>query len=534
MQRPSNSACDSTYRLAQKFLLACGSDLSGAAGRKKPESLISADFPSVEQDVSDFRMQYFAAEAFSKTPWDIPGVNREAAAYEIFFKAEEACKRANARLIEFESRPSLDVLRFRRARSMVAAVLGKFSWDDCLPHFSFGPGASTSLRRREARHENKWENGAHITGNCLPLFLAFSQFVPGWEHDGRRVSVVEGNRVTTVPKNAKTDRVIAIEPDWNMFFQRGIGGAIRYRLRKRLGLLKPDSQLTHQKLARLGSQDGRLATIDLRCASDSLSLALCEALLPADWFAAMLQCRSNQGIARGETVVYEKISSMGNGFTFELETLIFWALSRAVVETGLVSVYGDDIIVPTELAEEVIFLLGQAGFETNPKKTFISGPFRESCGGHYFAGHDVTPPYFRSLLDGPLSYISAANRVSRAASQQFGWVRDSSFKSSHDFLTQGCRWFGPFEAGDSVVHVPMDDPRAKFTWSRRYQQRSVRALVTICEPYLTCESWGGVLASIWQRVTEESWSSKALQGKVRDCKVLVPGWTGPGPWLDFN
>ena len=53
----------------------------------------------------------------------------------------------------------------------------------------------------------------------------------------RRCQLTESNRLMTVPKNARTDRVIAAEPDWNMFFQLGLGASIRARLQK-VGLLK--------------------------------------------------------------------------------------------------------------------------------------------------------------------------------------------------------------------------------------------------------------------------------------------------------
>jgi len=92
---------------------------------------------------------------------------------------------------------------------------------------------------------------------------------------------------------------------------------------------------------------------------------------------------------------------MGNGYTFELETLIFWAIAQQVCHENIneresrVLVYGDDIVVPTDKAESMLFRLWQAGFKPNPSKTYISGPYRESCGKHYFLGHEITPFYVR-------------------------------------------------------------------------------------------------------------------------------------------
>ena len=159
-----------------------------------------------------------------------------------------------------------------------------------------------------------------------------------------------GNNVTTVPKTWKTERVIAIEPCWNSFFQKGVGKLIRRRLRK-VGILLRDSQERHGYLARMGSVHKVFATLDLKSASDTICIGLVEALLPEDWLRVLTDLRSpymGEGEARYR---YQRWSSMGNGYTFELETLIFYALTVAIVgaESGRgVSVYGDDIIAPID------------------------------------------------------------------------------------------------------------------------------------------------------------------------------------------
>ena len=66
----------------------------------------------------------------------------------------------------------------------------------------------------------------------------------------------------TVPKSYKTNRVIAIEPSWSMFFQKGVGRMIRKRL-ERFGQLHPDAQERAKNFARVGSDTGLLATLDL-------------------------------------------------------------------------------------------------------------------------------------------------------------------------------------------------------------------------------------------------------------------------------
>ena len=183
-----------------------------------------------------------------------------------------------------------------------------------------------------------------------------------------------------------------------MFFQKGIGGTMRERLR-RIGINLNDQSL-NQRLALKGSITGELATIDLSSASDSVSLGLVDFLIPEDWREAIGVTRSHFcQLPGGSFACLKKVSSMGNGFTFELESLIFYALAKAVYPTGKtgrdISVYGDDIIVPTAGVGQLVDLLKFCGFSTNVEKSFWSGPFRESCGKHYFRGHEVTPLYVR-------------------------------------------------------------------------------------------------------------------------------------------
>lgn len=543
------------HHLASCFLSACGSPLAGAMRARDYLAVVSAEMPDVNLDSEEFRLQYFAAEAFSKYPFPLPGVDREATAYQKFWEAEESCKVANSRLVDWESRASLDTAMFRRAKSAIADVLGKFSWDECEGMMSFGPGASTSVLRRDACNANKWAKSSQVTLRCLPLVIALHQW---WRIPLSSLEVVDGNRVTTVPKNAKTDRVIAIEPDWNMFCQRGIGTMIRRRLQTRLGLLTKTAQEENRKMALEGSLNGSLATIDLRSASDSVSLALCELLLPDDWYQAMLLTRSERGTVGERSVTYEKISSMGNGFTFELETLLFWGIVKAVCGRGRIAVYGDDIICPSEHGQAVVDALVHAGFEVNTKKTFLSGPFRESCGGHYHSGSDVTPPYFKEDLVQQHQYIRAGNKITRAASRQYGVVRDARFLQCYLMLEArvDAQHRGPESLGDSVLWTAFEDatPRTskirtvRRTWDGSLSKGElvfpgptplgpfeVRALVRESK-YVEPDMQGGVWASLRGVNPAEDpieASRQATGGSYKRRWIAVHRWQAPGPWLDL-
>jgi hypothetical protein len=188
-------------------------------------------------------------------------------------------------------------------------------------------------------------------------------------------------------------------------------------------------QERNQEWSRLGSMrefGSSLATIDLSQASDSVSTELVRWLLPSDWFSFLDDLRCKTGVVDGEPILYEKFSSMGNGFTFALETLIFWALGKSVASlvdgASVVSVYGDDIIVDDRCAPLLVEVLQFGGMVVNTTKSFLLGPFRESCGADWHCGLRVTPQYIRKASFRCTDVYNLLNR----ADPMFIWgpVRD--------------------------------------------------------------------------------------------------------------
>jgi hypothetical protein len=194
---------------------------------------------------------------------------------------------------------------------------------------------------------------------------------------GMVVHLVNGSRFSTVPKNNEKDRPINIEPFGNVLFQRRVGVGIRAVLQGR----GYDLEVLAEK-HRLRIQDSRQATLDLSDASDSNSVSLCEFLLPR-WFLQLLhssRCEMVLGLDRQYHRTM-KISSMGNGFTFELMTLFLTAVGT-VLDPEM-TVFGDDIIIRKDKANRMIELLEEVGFKVNAEKSFVKGPFRESCGANW-------------------------------------------------------------------------------------------------------------------------------------------------------
>lgn len=444
-----------------------------------------------------FKYWYVKAHVLKKfQKGSISAASREKAAIEILLASEETCRATNDRLydaLEFSNaRVPLRIQRYLlRAKRIVHEILGNYCMDQHVRACNFSSGATTEFRRETAAIPKKWAEGSHITKDALPYGLAFAKWAGLRDYS---FTIVDGNGVFTVPKNFERDRTCAKEPTWNMFFQKGLGGVVRQRLRKE-GLLHPDAQVHHQRLAREASVRGHLTTDDLKSASDCVSLALTKLLTPQAWFEAFYRLRSHVGtLPDGSQITYEKISSMGNGYTFELETLLFYALVRAVCgKEGTVSVYGDDLIYPSQFVGPVRELLAFCGFETNVEKSFAIGPFRESCGGHYFKGHDVTPFYLAQLPTTWAEIIDLHNNIV---------AYHSNMPPSGRLLrvARECRkliprsFWGPYGLS-GVIWSEWDEARPYYV--KRYQAFYVKAVTRVVPKHRHEYYLGAYLQQLW-------------------------------------
>ena len=434
-------------RIHERLFRALGVHASGPTGRPGGSCMFLSDVG----DLRRYAVDYFASEWLSKLDDGKRSPQKESTTWERFSQAESSCFETNQRLKrEWVFSPWEQEISL--ASKIASKVLGNFDWDEAARGFGWGPGATTRLNRRKSDAAHKYSGNPHSTiGNAI-LANAVIRWSPLWERNLVPVAdsegigyvkIVPGNRVVTVPKNYKTDRTIAIEPDMNIYVQKGIGSVIRSRL-QRVGIDLND-QSRNQRLAQVGSISGRLATIDLSMASDTISRAVVELMLPTEWLEALGQCRSPFGVLpSGEKIFYQKFSSMGNGYTFELESLIFYSLALSVCllsgeEVNRVSVYGDDLIVPSNCAARLMGLLEFLGFTPNAKKSFMTGPFRESCGKHYYLGHDITPFYVKRAPSTLMDLFKIHNQIYRMA-HRWTWLdADSRLK-----VLEVCRWLRTF------------------------------------------------------------------------------------------
>ncbi len=333
-------------------------------------------------------------------------------------------------------------------RDLIRDILGDTVPVDALIG-SFSGGASTSRSRTKSHPSSKYLGKAHVTQSCLDIFLDLVEEMPGWVREVHDLSfeVVPGNVLFTVPKKTDIDRCACKEPDLNMFIQKGVGKHIRANLlRSKINL---NDQSINRSFAHLGSVTGDLATLDLSSASDSVSEGLVALLLPETWFTFLDAIRCRVTIIDGEEHSNQMFSSMGNGFTFELESLLFYAITRAVSyftgTPGIVSVYGDDIICKAEIAHDVAWVLQYFGFQVNTEKSCFDGPFRESCGGHYHNGLDVTPFYIKEPIDSLDKLIDAANKLRKWAQVDGLSVLDPEVEAIWVWLKShipSCLWGG--------------------------------------------------------------------------------------------
>jgi len=500
-----------------------------------------------------FRLDLAAVSFLSKCDFLKTSFKRDEQAFAKFRQYEELCRVTNRRF----SNPQLDpqnngsnVWLLNAVKRKIEQVLGDFSPDEFVDQANWGPGVSTMIKGEHVSAINKFHDERGITRDLYSLVGDwFHVAYPLWSTSSRdslrkQWCFEGGNSVVTVPKNSKTDRVIAIEPGVNLWFQKACGSMIRRRLR-RFGI-DLNSQERNQELARKGSliplgQAGALATVDFSSASDSIAKSVVEELLPRRWFLLLDACRSKIGTLGQDVIHWQKFSSMGNGFTFELESLIFYAAAYAVTEyLGLdcseISVFGDDVILPASAFDLFTSFSAFLGFKVNPSKSFHDGPFRESCGAFYYSGTDCKPLFFKKRVTDVESLYKLANGIRLLAhrhNRNSGCDARFSDCWSALFLRipEPLRLRVPREAGDSGLVSNFDEAtprRARYGIEGYYYRQLARVGVMA-----SSESSAVLCARLWQGSSERAYmNSYALRGRSQRLLVetLVVRWYDLGPW----
>lgn len=206
-----------------------------------------------------------------------------------------------------------------------------------------GPGATADRRRGNAKYSmSEWTSRLESGGFHSVDFLMPNQ---KYWHRLTDVQFAEpGNerpsRVVAVPKTLKTPRIIAIEPTCMQYTQQAVAEPLVQSLENDsfsgsfVGFTR---QEPNQILARKGSIDGSLATLDLSEASDRVSNQLVKHMFQGFTHLddAVQSCRSLRADVPGYGYTpLTKFASMGSALCFPIEAMVFATVVFVGIESA--------------------------------------------------------------------------------------------------------------------------------------------------------------------------------------------------------
>lgn len=344
---------------------------------------------------------------------------------EAFFIANGLVRRMHeGEILELDYRRIFD-----KAGDIVERALSNVPFEP-QTRFFYGPGASLSgfefdvtPKGQPRTYKSRLAKLSSLAGELDDLELFFE---PSLAEQIRQTSVYSSwswDKLHQVPKNADKNRVITITSVLRKAKQKGIGEWIRKAYRSirscNINHNLDTCARDHQVLAWIASKTDFFDTYDFSSASDRITFPILEEVLLGKprpncqklW--DMMQRSSSLGFEwKGQRYTYRSFP-MGYSFTFELESLIFFALTVAfLLNWGftldeapldnciayLVSTYGDDLIVALSRARKSFErFFGSIGFKLNDEKSFsIETSFRESCGADFNAGTFVRGFYVKT------------------------------------------------------------------------------------------------------------------------------------------
>jgi hypothetical protein len=227
-------------------------------------------------------------------------------------------------------------------------------------------------------------------------------------------------KVTFVEKDSRGPRIISMEPRELMYMQQSL-------MREMYGIIQDKSvdtalqldckdQQRNRDAAQCSSLTNSTVTLDLSKASDKVSWNLVKYLFPPDWVDALAATRSlHTMLPDGTRMVPLKFAPMGSALCFPVEAICFWALSHAATldlrflkrtlkgectsDDPVIRVFGDDIVCEKKFSHDTMRLMESVGLEINRSKSYLAGPFRESCGGDFLNGADVSIVRCNNLIE---------------------------------------------------------------------------------------------------------------------------------------
>lgn len=259
----------------------------------------------------------------------------------------------------------------------------------------------TKIAPRSQRYAKRW-----IRDSLRTWRTNTNQYL--WKQEVTRPD--NRNRLVDVPKSSTSRRIIGVEQTERQLLLGQIEDALRKCIDLSKGRTKASGRvvLTNQDrnrdMARVGSTNRSLCTIDFSAASDSISANFLSLIIPNDLYNEIMELRAWETDFNDTTRFLNVMVTMGTRVTFPLESGGFWILMLVThdilngygVKTNLddYSVYGDDCIVPYAAYDTFIDLATLCGFLPNQEKSFKDCNYRESCGVECYYGYDLTSHYW--------------------------------------------------------------------------------------------------------------------------------------------
>lgn len=277
-----------------------------------------------------------------------------------------------------------------------------------------GPGASASGTPKYLRYEmlTRWDSVHQV----YPFYEYFfvnrrhlTDRVSAYKRAPRRSEPV--SRLRLVPKDSRGPRIICMEEQELMFLQQGLADKMRNRIETHpltRGRVNFRDQEVNRQLAKHASYTclsyAPKATLDMKEASDRVSRELVSTLfsgLPLLKRALLSLSTRRIELPSGVEICSNKFAPMGSSLCFPIMSIVHFAIGTAVMKlqsgrsykalAESYHVYGDDLIVDTEYVGSFFEWFPKFGMKFNQGKSFVQGPFRESCGYDAFLGKNVSP-----------------------------------------------------------------------------------------------------------------------------------------------
>lgn len=448
-----------------------------------------------------------------------------------------------------------------KAQGLLSELFLEFDERDIYP--GHGPGSvSTSEKGPDKYH---WTCVSPRITQSYPLDEYFYSSVgavcDSYSTDLQKIRLEEQSaKVILVPKDSRGPRLISEEPLAFQWIQQGLHRAIVRHVElhplTRWNVHFTDQQ-PNQFGALLGSRRyksnpvpnvpavfrkvrlgcGSYATLDLKEASDRVSVGLVQLLFPERLVKPLMNCRSlSTKLPNGKIVKLNKFAPMGSALCFPTMALTIWAILAAGASDAdareSILVYGDDIIVKAAEAENAIKQLESFGLKVNRDKSCTRGFFRESCGVDACEGVNVTPVKLKTVWES-----------SRRPDVYTSWIEYSnSFFDGQYYLTAGliASWLRKIYGSipdyekdlpsTSLKVMPDEKPVWRTRWNAEYQ-KSQRLIWAVHTPSFECEidGWSMLLRYFTESVKTKNADLAKLDDETKQ-QVLRTKVNSPLSW----